>query len=183
MTRILEIDEHISKSLRMDHGNSRWWKSVTFLAHSGDSWFWLIGLGIFWLFFPASRPLTGFLIVAILLLAALVMVIKFTVRRRRPPGEWDIIYRATDPHSFPSGHAARSMMLAVIALQTLPVELALLVMGWATLVCLARVATGMHYISDVLAGTALGISASFALMALRPWMVQVFPILFFLRSP
>ena len=73
-------------------------------------------------------------------------------------------------------------MLAVIAFQTLPAGLALVVLVWAILVCLARVATGMHYISDVLAGAALGISAAFALLALWPWLAQTLPILFFTKN-
>ena len=48
----------------------------------------------------------------ILILAALVLAIKFLVRRQRPEGEWGAIYRNTDPHSFPSGHAARAVLLA-----------------------------------------------------------------------
>jgi undecaprenyl-diphosphatase len=48
-------------------------------------------------------------------LAAMVLGIKFLVRRKRPEGEWGQIYRNTDPHSFPSGHAARAFLIAVIA--------------------------------------------------------------------
>ena len=52
------------------------------------------------------------------MLAALVLVLKFLIRRRRPEGEWGGIYRQTDPHSFPSGHAARSVLIAVLAVAT-----------------------------------------------------------------
>ncbi len=88
--------------------------------------------------------------------AVLVMAIKFTVRRRRPEGEWGGIYRNTDPHSFPSGHAARVVMLAVLALSLGPAWFATLLVLWAPLVGLARIAMGVHYVSDVVVGMALG---------------------------
>jgi undecaprenyl-diphosphatase len=66
------------------------------------------------------------------------------------------IYRKTDPHSFPSGHAARAVMLATIMLGLGPIWLGILLVIWAILVVLARVLMGVHYLSDVLAGALLG---------------------------
>ena len=63
---------------------------------------------------------------AIVGLAVLVMAIKFTIRRRRPDGEWGGLYRSTDPHSFPSGHAARAVLIAVLAIGLGPAWLAIL---------------------------------------------------------
>ena len=91
------------------------------------------------------------------LLVALVLSIKFLVRRRRPEGDWGNIYRNTDPHSFPSGHAARSFLIAVIGTGLGPAWLAVVLCVWAPLVSLARVAMGLHYVSDVAAGAVLGI--------------------------
>ena len=85
------------------------------------------------------------------------MSIKFLVRRRRPEGEWGGIYRNTDPHSFPSGHAARSFLIAVLATGLSPVGLASALWIWAPLVALARVAMGVHYISDIVAGAVFGL--------------------------
>ena len=87
------------------------------LAHSGNSWFWLAGLGLVWWFGSDYwKQLALTLIIAILLTAGVVFLVKFTVRRRRPEGEWGKFYRSTDPHSFPSGHAVRAVMLAVVTL-------------------------------------------------------------------
>jgi undecaprenyl-diphosphatase len=105
---------------------------------------------------------------AILVTAALVMAIKFTVRRRRPEGEWGQIYRKTDPHSFPSGHAARATMLAVLALGLGPMWFSVLLLIWAPLVTLARVAMGLHYLSDVVAGALLGILIGLLTLILLP---------------
>jgi len=86
-----------------------------------------------------------------------VMMLKFIIRRRRPEGEWGGIYRNTDPHSFPSGHAARAFMIALVATSLGPAWAGILLWVWAPLVSLARVAMGVHYLSDIVAGALLGI--------------------------
>jgi undecaprenyl-diphosphatase len=48
-------------------------------------------------------------------------------------------------------------MLAVLALGMGPVWFGLLLLVWAPLVPLARVAMGVHYVSDVLVGAVLGV--------------------------
>jgi undecaprenyl-diphosphatase len=131
---------------------------ASILAHSGDSWFWLVGLGlVWWLGTDYWKHLALTLIIAILLTALVVFIIKFTVRRKRPEGEWGKFYRSTDPHSFPSGHAVRAVMLAVVTLGLGPLWLGLILLIWAPLVGLARVAMGVHYLSDVMAGMILGV--------------------------
>ncbi|HAD05609.1 MAG TPA: hypothetical protein DCE76_00435 [Anaerolineaceae bacterium] len=178
MQKLIQLDVNLSNRLRMEVDESFRWKLVAFLAHSGDSWFWLFGLGIVWLLSNAWRGFSAFLIVDILLLAALVMSIKFLVRRSRPPGEWGSIYRNTDPHSFPSGHAARAMMIATVVAANAPLWVAVCVMIWAILVSLSRIFTGMHYVSDVVAGMALGLLSAGVFLAARDWMQALLPFLF-----
>lgn len=133
------------------------------LAHSGDSWFWLGALGLVWLLSEGDWRRWAFaLAAAIFLTALLVMALKFSIRRRRPDGPWGGIYRRTDPHSFPSGHAARAVLIAVLLLGWGPSTLVPVVLVWAPLVVLARVAMGVHYLSDVLAGALLGLAAGLA---------------------
>jgi len=157
MQKILELDARLSRQMRVAE-RPGWLRSLAaLLAHSGDSWFWLVGLAlVWWLGSPYWRDLALVMALGILVTALVVMAIKFTVRRSRPEGQWGQIYRSTDPHSFPSGHAARSMMLAVMALGLGPLWLGLLLLAWAPLVSLARVMLGVHYPSDVIAGMALG---------------------------
>jgi undecaprenyl-diphosphatase len=178
LAKINKLDSLISVKMRLDHGETPWWKVVTFLAHSGDSWFWVIGLIIAWLILPAWRSLAAFLIATIVALAALVFFIKFVVRRSRPPGKWGSIYRNTDPHSFPSGHAARAAMLAVIAILSGPLWVGILMAAWALLVSLSRIMTGMHYFSDVLVGILLGIVAGQAAVLARPLLSTWLPLIF-----
>lgn len=176
--KILALDTALTNRLRMKVNHSPGWKLATFFAHSGDSWFWLFGLGLVWLVSKAWRSLTAFLILDILLLAALVMAIKFIFRRSRPPGEWGSIYRSTDPHSFPSGHAARATMLAVITVAIGPLWAAIGLSIWAILVCFSRIFTGMHYLSDVIAGMLLGLLSGNLFLALRSSMEIRLPFLF-----
>jgi undecaprenyl-diphosphatase len=134
-------------------------RSIAILfAHSGDSW--LIGavLGLVLAFgSPDWKWRAIWMLSASVVTALCVFVIKFTVRRSRPAGEWGQIYRRTDPHSFPSGHAARTAVLVVLALFLGPPWFGWVLMVWAPLVMLARVAMGLHYVSDVLAGALLGL--------------------------
>ncbi len=155
---LLEWDARLSERLRVAERHKALRALMAFLAHSGDSWFWGIGLIFLWWLgdtFWKKWALTLF--VAIALLAVMVMAIKLLVRRRRPEGEWGSIYRNTDPHSFPSGHAARAFLIAVLTLGLGPTWLAVVLCLWAPLVALARAALGVHYLSDVLAGALLGI--------------------------
>ena len=142
-------------------------------AHSGDSWFWGAGLVVLWLF-GVARQWDVYELFWISALAALVMSLKFIIRSRRPEGEWGAIYRNTDPHSFPSGHAARAFLIAVIASYFLPAWLVILLWFWAPLVSLARVAMGVHYISDVLAGAVVGVVVALLVM---PFSLALFALI------
>lgn len=158
LRRIQDLDDRFAGSSQTQEQPRIIRTLAVLLAHSGDSWFWLIGLGLlWWLGDETWEQLALVMVIGIVITAVVVMVIKFTVRRRRPQGEWGRIYRSTDPHSFPSGHAARSTMLAVIALGLGPLWLGLSLLIWAPLVGLARIILGVHYPSDVLAGMVLGI--------------------------
>jgi undecaprenyl-diphosphatase len=156
---LLEIDARYSRQLRLKPEAWPGWHRVgSFLAHSGDSWFLLPVLGLIWLFAGCTWHNRAALMgIGLVFLAAAVLAIKFTVRRSRPPGEWGEIYRSTDPHSFPSGHAARVTYLAVMAVGLGPAWLAILLVLWAPLVGLARIAMGVHYLSDIVAGMSIGL--------------------------
>jgi undecaprenyl-diphosphatase len=159
--RILEIDRAWSYSLRVAEKPGLRRTVAMIFAHSGDSWFWGAGLIILWLAGnPFWKQWAVYELWWISLLAALVMSLKFIIRRRRPEGEWGAIYRNTDPHSFPSGHAARAFLIAAIASFLGPGWLAVILWVWAPLVSLARVAMGVHYVSDVAAGAIVGVAVA-----------------------
>ena len=172
---ILELDARLSEQMRVAEKPGVLRTIAAFFAHSGDSWFWGAALMIAWLFSNSVwRKWEVVEFVGISLLAALVVGIKFSVRRKRPEGEWGGIYRNTDPHSFPSGHAARSFLIAVIASGLAPAWLAILLWIWAPLVALARVAMGVHYVSDVVAGALVGVVAALIFLQIHePFFIWV----------
>ena len=167
-TRLLELDARLSAQMRVAERPGLLRTIAAILAHSGDSWFWWAGLA--WLWWRGNafwRPWALTVLLSIIALAIIVLAIKFTIRRRRPEGEWGALYRTTDPHSFPSGHAARAALIAVLALGLGPVWLAIILCVWMPLVSLARVAMGVHYLSDVLAGSVLGAIAGGIVLLIR----------------
>ena len=161
LRNIIEADARLSNQMRVAEKPGALRAIAVFFAHSGDSWFWGAALIALWFVSNSAwRKWSVVEFVGIFLLAALVMGIKFLVRRRRPEGEWGGIYRNTDPHSFPSGHAARAFLIAAVASVLAPAWLGIILWIWAPLVSLARVAMGVHYVSDVLAGALLGIAVA-----------------------
>jgi undecaprenyl-diphosphatase len=166
---LLEFDAHWSNYLRVAEKEGPLRTLSMILAHSGDSWFWAIGLALIYMI-PSAQAKQWALtqLVWISILVVIVMALKFTIRRRRPEGEWGAIYRSTDPHSFPSGHAARAFLIATIGLGFGPFWLGFLLLIWALLVSISRVAMGVHYLSDVVAGSILGIIVGIIGLQLSP---------------
>jgi undecaprenyl-diphosphatase len=157
LENILAWDARFTAGLRIAEKPGPLRALAAVLAHSGDSWFWILGLALlWWRSEPYWQVRAWTMGLGVLVTALVVMTLKFTIRRRRPEGQWGNLYRKTDPHSFPSGHATRAVMLATITLGLGPSWLAALLIVWAPLVGLARVAMGVHYLSDVLAGAVLG---------------------------
>jgi undecaprenyl-diphosphatase len=175
---LLHLDICASESLRLPQGG--WtWRTATLLAHSGDSWFWMIALVLIWLVERGEwHDRAALLTLAVGFQALLIFTIKQVVRRERPRGEWGQIYRAIDPHSFPSGHATRAALLACMAFGLGPLWFALALAAWAPLMALARVAAGVHYLSDILAGAIIGILMGVGMLALKDIFPALFPFLF-----
>ena len=169
MHHLLERDRDWSNTLRVAERPGAMRNLAMFLAHSGDSWFWGLGMLILWLVSGTFwKQWAVYQLFWISMLVILIMTLKFTIRRKRPEGEWGAIYRNTDPHSFPSGHAARSFLIAVLGSLLGPGWLAVCLIFWAPLVALARVAMGVHYVSDVVAGAIIGTGAAYLFWQISP---------------
>jgi len=176
---LIQMDETITTRMRLSNHQSLQWRLAALLAHSGDSWYWAAGLAILWLFTRGNwhTRIAGYEI-GVIGISLLAVGLKWIFRRSRPSGDWLPGVRATDPHSFPSGHAARAFLLMTLAWSLGPAWLAWLLTIWAPLVTFSRVRTGMHYLSDVIAGAALGILAAKLLLLILPFLQIGLPFLF-----
>jgi membrane-associated phospholipid phosphatase len=88
------------------------------------------------------------------------LILKPVFTRRRPRRSTVIAGRGTrmpTSGSFPSGHAASAFAFAAAVTVDLP-RLAFPLYALATAVAYSRVHTGVHYPSDVMAGTVLGLT-------------------------
>ena len=124
----------------------------------------------------ARIPLFLFTAVAVSGIAA--DIIKVVIGRARPKllfldGTYDFTWFGwhADHWSFPSGHAATAAALMTALWCLWPRPLWLYVAA-AALVAIARVATGQHFLSDVIAGAVIGVLAT---RALAPWLLQSRP--------
>jgi undecaprenyl-diphosphatase len=158
LRQLSKLDRYASQILRIPDHNSIAGKTAAVLAHSADSWFWLAGLAVLWFLIPAAWQIEILvMIVSIVITAGFVLGLKFTIQRPRPQGEWGEIYRKSDPHSFPSGHAARAALLTTLVFLFGHFGLGILFLIWTLLVSISRIALGVHYFSDILAGGLVGI--------------------------
>lgn len=153
--------------LTLDHTLLRWlhagaappWlvlgiASVTFL---GSGWTLLALLPGF--LCPALRARASWLLGAALGTSLLVFLAKAAIGRARPchVHEWANAIHVTAPTSpsFPSGHSAGSFAFAAFVF-AMHRRWGILAVAFASLVALSRVALGVHYPSDILAGAVLG---------------------------
>lgn len=158
MNEILKKDIEWSQRMLIPE-DKRFLRSIlSLISHSCDSWYWLAGLLLIWIFTQGSvRQMAVFMAFSMVLLAVIVLGIKFVIKRPRPEGLFGQVYRETDPHSFPSGHAARAMAIAIIVTTFGKPWLSVLVFLWAFLVGYSRVALALHYLSDVIVGWLVGL--------------------------
>lgn len=169
LKNILEKDAELTKKFRIAEEPGLLRTIAAFFAHSGDSWFWALALLAIWLLGnPFWKEWAVVQFVALTVMAATVLTIKFSFKRKRPEGKWGDIYRSTDPHSFPSGHATRAFLLATMGILLGPSWVAMLLLILAPLVALGRVAMGVHYLSDILVGALLGIFGAWIAFLIYP---------------
>ena len=179
-----KLDESLSAKIRITDQNGPLFKAAAFIAHTGDSWIWCGILFVLWLFADGERERAlAFWGGSIALTACFVFVLKRLIARARPEGEWGKIYRKTDPYSFPSGHSVRAGLILILAVHTFhqPYIICLFAI-WAILMILSRVATGVHYLLDVLAGFLLGLLIGEFWILLQPWLFKNYAILFNKRN-
>lgn len=135
---------------------------IVFSTSGNWGLFW-VGLAVvFWLGGATrGRALIIFLPVFIYLTLFINFIIKVILQRQRPLND-DPSLRplvgVPSSKSFPSSHAAMSFVAAIVLTFFYPL-LFVLFFGLASLMSWSRVYVGVHYPSDVLAGTVVGLAA------------------------
>ena len=142
------------------------------ISRLGDGAFWyalMAGLVLVdgWRGLDASAHLAATGVVALILYRKL----KRWTKRPRPcaaDGRIQAWIAPLDEFSFPSGHTLHAVSFTVVALAHYPV-LAWLLLPFTACVAISRVVLGLHYPSDALAATGIGI----ALASLSLWIAPV----------
>lgn len=137
-------------------------KAVAAFSTTGNyGIFWLALTLAFWVA-GAPRGMFIFLPAAMYLTLAVNYSVKVIMRRERPVHEeprLKPLVGVPSSHSFPSSHAAMSFVAAGVMTFFAPAGWALFY-GLALLMSWSRVYVGVHYPSDVVAGTAVGAAMS-----------------------
>jgi membrane-associated phospholipid phosphatase len=135
------------------------------------AWTFVLGAVTIWLFWRRRTRLAIFVVVTGVGSSLLNNLVKVAVSRTRPMLSHPVV--AASGFSFPSGHAQSAVVgcgiVAVVFLPTMAGPLRILAAcGLAAFVAaigFSRIALGVHYLSDVVAGYALGLAWLAAMIA------------------
>jgi len=160
-------DERTTHALHVPRGHSLY-PLVVLGAHLGDGPLWLALWAAGWMFWRDDPWLARGILAWVgsaVVATAVTYTIKFTVKRRRPRRIRGFYSHSYDAHAFPSGHATRMGNVAVWGSVLFPVVAPLfwLVSLWCVV---SRVALGVHYVADVIAGFLIGAIVSLVAIAI-----------------
>jgi undecaprenyl-diphosphatase len=176
---LLDVDDDARDSL---HGfavaHAGFVTAMRVLSTIGSAYvyFPLFALVAGWLLWRRRPRLAVFVVVTMAGSVALNALVKLAVHRARPVLPDPVAH--ANGLSFPSGHAQSATVAAgVLALLALPhlgragrVAVVAAGVSWVVVIGFARVSLGVHFVSDVLAGAALGVAWVAAMTAaFRAW--------------
>ena len=152
---------------------------VTFITHLGNAGILWIALTLLMLCFQKTRR-TGVTCAISMVIGLIVanLILKNWVARVRPYvtiEELELMIEPQKDWSFPSGHATNSFACGWVMFRTMKKRYGVLALVMAILITLSRIYVGVHYPTDILAGTAIGICAAEAAIALVKQLRRRFP--------
>jgi undecaprenyl-diphosphatase len=144
----------------------RWFRILMIVAtRGGDGWLWY-ALGLILVLYGGEQRFAAIGVAASSAAVGIFLfrALKRTSQRKRPceiePHCWASIL-PPDKYSFPSGHSITAFAVAISLGLFYPYLLTAL-LAMAFLIAASRIILGMHFLSDVLAGSAIGITLGFA---------------------
>ena len=170
MAAIARVPQHVLERIAVgDHTIMRRmnsWRAPRWIrlwmicaTRGGDGWLWY-ALGLAVAMFGGDQRVAALLSAALAggIGIAIFIYLKRLFRRKRPcalePHCWATLL-PPDQFSFPSGHTITAFSVAISLGQFYPSLLPVLLF-FATSIALSRVVLGMHFLSDVIAGAAIG---------------------------
>lgn len=162
---------------------------MQYITESGEV-FWMLGFGILMLLIPKTRRIGITLMILIVISTLLTGYIKCGVDRDRPDFEYEgapfpvpiskdtfaLFCEGGYDASYPSGHAARSMIFAIIlgyALSDRFPRGAYLMFLYPAMISISRIYVLQHYPMDVLGGIVIGVMLA-GVMAKRTKLYKIF---------
>ena len=167
MRLLAEIDARLYVFLGLIQERLHLYKIARAVSFTGDGYAYLLLAAVLLM---VSREaglavtLCGFLAFAFEL--PTYAVLKKTFKRRRPylvVDRLERIHNPSDEFSFPSGHTAGGFLMACVVSHFVPAATVPMYI-WATSIGISRVFLRVHFVSDILAGAALG--TAFAILAI-----------------
>ncbi len=154
-----------------------WYDLFSLITYAGESQWYLIAGMVLFVWFRKSNPpkaaLGLFLFSSVAVAGLLADLIKYLVGRARPSLYFSdnfygfgFLRYDTEWISFPSGHSATAFGVAMVLALLYP-RWRILVISTALLIAFSRLFLARHYISDVLAGSFLGVASTVLLYNLH----------------
>jgi len=155
--KLREIDRDINEYF-FSQDNPRLRAAFGALTHLGTGavWITLYALGLVFLYDPFFQLILTLILAEVIGLVTII-ILRYITRRKRPAAHYKTFpLTPWNRYSFPSHHALRSFIIACIIGTDFPGLRPFLFIMAAT-VSFSRIYLSRHYLSDVLAGTFLGI--------------------------
>ncbi len=180
---ITDIDRDLT--LALNGSESMFWNNLMTIFTNTFSWSLLIVM-LLYIFFRNNSPKDA--IIILLTIAMLVFVmdrfcsgsVKPTVARWRPSCDPDIMYLVdvvnnyrSHKYGFFSGHASNTMCVAMFLSWLFRYrKLSILLFVWSSIASYTRIYLGVHYVGDILVGTAAGLLVGYLFYRLYFYLFQ-----------